>query len=128
MRGILIFLSSLFLIFWILEKSGTLAMVPYTTREGTIQVQKSRIEWHPEKIPLFFQKLFPKTGSGLSRTRSEGSSKTKKAKGPFQKLILKNGALLQGKVTQKTDEGIVFETEEGKIFFRQDEVASLTEK
>ena len=60
MKGLIIIISCVLLVFLILEKSGALVTVSYKTREGVIQVEHTRWEWHPEKIAPYLKGLYKK--------------------------------------------------------------------
>ena len=60
MKGLVIFISILLLSLLILEKSGALHAGSYTVVEGTIRVEKTRVEWHPEKISPYLKTLYRK--------------------------------------------------------------------
>ncbi|MBI4436908.1 MAG: hypothetical protein HY590_05835 [Candidatus Omnitrophica bacterium] len=129
MKLLVIFVSVVLLVLLVLERSEVLTTSTYTEREGIIQVEKTRLEWHPEKLSPYLKKLPQKAKKVLRLMlgiKSAPKEKKKaKVKGPAQQLILKNGAMLTGKVVEKNDKGILFQTEEGQIFFRSDEIASL---
>ena len=129
MKGLVIFISFVLLILLVLEKSGALITSTYTEREGIINVEKTRLEWHPEKLSPYFNTLPQKTKKILrfllGKKSSHKEKKKVKAKEWDQQLVLKNGAVLAGKVVEKNEKGILFQTAEGQIFFRSDEITSL---
>jgi len=129
MKGLVIFISIVLLILLVLEKSGALITSTYTEREGVINVEKTRLGWHPEKLSPYFNTISQKTKKLLrlllGKKNSHKEKKKEKVKELDQQLILKNGAVLTGKVIEKSEKGILFKTAEGQIFFRSDEIASL---
>ncbi len=129
MKSLVAFISLILLVLFVFEKSGALTSVSYTVREGVIKVQRTRLEWHPEKLMPFFRNTVATlkiTYLRLTQKKTRGESEKKgKLHGPQQILVLTNGGILRGHVARETEEGIFFETEDGELFFRKDEIGSL---
>lgn len=123
MRGLLIFISCVLLLYFVVEKSGVIRLVPYAAKEGPLQVEKTRLEWHPEKLSLFWKELFQKR-----RAFSPKKTSTSKKEKPTHRLHLKNGAVLTGNIVEQNQEGIVFRSEGVDIFFHKNEISSLEKK
>ena len=131
MRGLIIFISAVLLVSLVIGKSGVIRVVPYTAMEGPLKVEKTRIEWHFEK--LNFVKALTQRRSKFSPAKAKSLfPQIKKKKKPTRKLthrlVLTNGAILEGSVVQTNAKGVLFGIEDGEIFFRHDEITSLEEK
>lgn len=60
MKAIILWISLILLVYAVLEKSGTLRLLPVKTKEGTIEVEKTRLEWHPERLVPYLKQLYQK--------------------------------------------------------------------
>ena len=70
---LILFISILLLALLVLEKSGALYTSSGIVKEGAIQVEKTKVEWHPEKIPGYLKNLYRKWRQKLlSGSASEG--------------------------------------------------------
>jgi len=129
MRGLIIVISCIILVFVVLDKSGAFRVTSYTVTERTLKVEKTRFEWHPEKLTFYFKTFskkwrerFFKKGSSSPEVRKV---KKKGERAAPSRLVLKSGAILKGRVIQKNKEGVLFESEGGEVFFSRDEIVLL---
>ncbi|MFH1857725.1 MAG: hypothetical protein ABH845_02310, partial [Candidatus Omnitrophota bacterium] len=104
-------------------------VVSYATTEGGVNLEKTRLEWHPENLKNFISSPFKKEDADQKKAGSPAKPKLikKKTPPPTHRLTLKNRSVLQGRVIRQDDAGILLGLEEGEIFFNRNEVASLEE-
>ena len=128
MKGLVIVISCVILVFLALDKSGAFRITTYTVTEGTLKIDKTRFEWHPEKLTVYLKTFSKKWREPLLKEESN-SQKVKKTEKPIpSRLILKNGVVLKGYVIQKSEQGVLFQSEGGEVFFNRNEIASLETK
>ncbi len=129
MRGLVVLISSILLLFFLLDKSGAFRMVPYNVREGTYTVEKTRPEWHPERIQPYLKRLYlewveqpiQKGIAFFNKDTPFGKTSGKTS----HRLVLKDGLVLKGQLISRDEKGILFESDGGRIFFEHDEIISL---
>ena len=129
MKATIIFMSCILLLLLVFEKSGAFVTVSYQAIEGGIKVDKTRWEWHPERIFPYLHTFFQKKSGPLSKKQALPSKKIRnkgaKQEKPPYRLSLKNGAVLKGNVLREDEEGVLFQLEDGEIYFQRTEISSL---
>ena len=126
MKSFILILSCIILVVILFDKSGAFIVGSKNVRDGAVNVEKTSWEWHPEKIGPYLKVLYSKWANRFFKpTVSVSTKKPKKTHTPLDRLILKNGTVLLGNVIRKDENGILFRSEEGDIFFGHDEILSI---
>ncbi len=128
MKGFLVILSCIILVFIVLEKSGAFFVGSKTALEGAVKVEKTSWEWHPEKVGPYLKSVSDKWLGRFSKPTPAVPQKKRKIQKPTHRLLLKNGTTISGGVVRQDNQGILFRSEEGEIFFHHDEILSIEEK
>ena len=126
MKSFIIILSCIILLVILFDKSGAFLVGSKIVRDGAVNIEKTSWEWHPEKIGPYLEVFYSKWANRFFKpVVSVSTKKAKKTHKPVDRLILKNGTALLGNVIRKDENGILFRSDEGDIFFGHDEILSI---
>lgn len=128
MKGFLVILSCIILVFIVLERSGAFFVGSKMALEGGVKVEKTIWEWHPEKVGPYLKSVSDKWLGPFFKPAPTAPQKKRKIQKATHRLLLKNGTAISGGVVRQDQQGILFRSEEGEIFFHRDEILSVEEK
>ena len=125
MKGFIFILSCILLLFLVVEQSGTFSVGKKMVMDGTIKVERTSWEWHPEKFVPYVNAVCMKWVGKFFKPMKHAGRKNRKELKPKYRLYLKNGSMIPGTVIREDAKGLLFRSQEGEIFFSRSEILSL---